>query len=199
MNDENETTGGASGGAPEKRPGVRLWTVLPCLVALAVATVFLHGLGREDARDLPSALIDRPAPEFALPPLRDGQPGLSTADLEAPGVKLVNIWASWCGPCRIEHPQIAALAEEGVAIHGVNYKDAPANAERFLAELGDPYRLIGADADGRAGIEWGVYGVPETFVVDAAGRVIYKHIGPIAPEDIAADGKVRLAIKAAGE
>ncbi|MEM8842067.1 MAG: DsbE family thiol:disulfide interchange protein [Pseudomonadota bacterium] len=171
--------------------------IAPGLIALIILGAFLIALEREDAQNLPSTLINRPAPEFSLAPLRDGAPGLSTADLREPGVKLVNIWASWCGPCRVEHPYIEALAAEGVPIHGINYKDDPQSAERFLAELGDPYELIGADRTGRAGIEWGVYGVPETFVIDGEGNVIYKHIGPVQGNDI--ETKIRPALnKAAG-
>lgn len=175
--------------------GFRPWMIVPGALALVMMAVFFLGLQRDDARDLPSALIDRPAPEFDLAALRDGQPGLSTADLKTPGVKIVNVWASWCGPCRVEHPQIEALAAEGLTIHGINYKDNQANAEQFLIELGDPYSLIGADITGRAGIEWGVYGVPETFVIDGDGNVIYKHIGPIMPEQI--ETKIRPAIEQA--
>jgi cytochrome c biogenesis protein CcmG/thiol:disulfide interchange protein DsbE len=142
------------------------------------------GLQREDAGTLPSALVDRPVPEFRLAGLREGAPGLSTADLKAPGVKLVNIWASWCAPCRAEHPQLIALAESGVPLHGINYKDERAAATGFLDELGDPFRLIGVDDTGRTGIEFGVYGVPETFVVDGEGTVVYRHVGPIMPRDI---------------
>ncbi|MEM6932718.1 MAG: DsbE family thiol:disulfide interchange protein [Pseudomonadota bacterium] len=175
--------------------GFRPWMIVPGALALVMMAVFFLGLQRDDARDLPSALIDRPAPEFDLAALQDGQPGLSTADLKTPGVKIVNVWASWCGPCRVEHPQIEALAAEGLTIHGINYKDNQANAEQFLIELGDPYSLIGADITGRAGIEWGVYGVPETFVIDGDGNVIYKHIGPIMPEQI--ETKIRPAIEQA--
>jgi cytochrome c biogenesis protein CcmG/thiol:disulfide interchange protein DsbE len=165
--------------------GFRLWMMLPALGAVAVLAVFLLGLGREDGgRNLPSTFIGKPAPEFELPPLREGQPGLSSADMTAPGVKLVNIWASWCVPCRVEHPQLTKLAAMGIPVHGINYKDTDAAAEKFLAELGDPFTLIGADRKGRVGIEWGVYGVPETFVVDGQGRIVYKHIGPIQGSDI---------------
>ena len=104
--------------------------------------------------------------------------------MKAPGVKLVNIWASWCLPCRVEHPKLAELAEMGLPVHGINYKDRAAAAEKFLAELGDPFTLIGVDRKGRAAIEWGVYGVPETFVIDGQGRIVYKHIGPIQGSDI---------------
>lgn len=172
--------------------GFRLWMIVPALGAASLMAVFLLGLGRENPRELPSTFIDRPAPEFALKPLYDGQPGFATADLSAPGVKLVNVWASWCVPCRVEHPMLERLAEEGVTIHGINYKDRPDAAKAFLDELGNPYALIGADESGRAGIEWGVYGVPETFVIDGNGRVVYKHIGPIQGDDIAK--KIRPAI-----
>lgn len=176
------------------RTGLRPWMLVPALGALAVLSVFLLGLTREGGDDLPSTLIDRPAPDFSLPGLGD-RPGLATADLKGGGVKLVNIWASWCAPCRAEHPLLQDLAGAGMTIHGINYKDDPRNAERFLAELGNPYARIGVDREARAGIEWGVYGVPETFVLDDAGRIVYKHIGPIGPGDI--EGKIRPAIEAA--
>lgn len=179
----------------ETKSGFRLWMIAPGLIALIILGGFLLALDREDSQNLPSTLIDRPAPDFTLGPLRDGEPGLSTADLHVPGAKLVNIWASWCGPCRVEHPFVEALAAEGIPIYGINYKDDPENAERFLAELGDPYTIIGADRKGRAGIEWGVYGVPETFVIDGKGNVIYKHIGPIQGDDI--ETKIRPALRAA--
>jgi cytochrome c biogenesis protein CcmG/thiol:disulfide interchange protein DsbE len=167
------------------RPGgFRLWMLLPPFGAALVVGVFLLGLQREDVQTLPSALIDKPVPEFRLAALRGGAPGLSTADLKAPGVKLVNIWASWCAPCRAEHPQLMALAERGVPLHGINYKDERAAATAFLDELGDPYDLIGADDTGRTGIEFGVYGVPETFVIDGEGIVVYRHVGPITARDI---------------
>jgi cytochrome c biogenesis protein CcmG/thiol:disulfide interchange protein DsbE len=172
-------------GMSERKGGLRLWMLIPLAGAMAVLAVFMLGLKRDDGgRNLPSTLIGKPAPEFELPPLRPGAPGFSTADLKAPGVKLVNIWASWCVPCRVEHPKLAQLSEMGIPVHGINYKDTDVAAEKFLAELGDPFVLIGADRKGRAGIEWGVYGVPETFVIDAAGRIVYKHIGPIQGSDI---------------
>ena len=177
MSDETETE--------PRTGGFRLWMLVPALGAIAVLAVFMLGLNREDGgRDLPSTLIGKPVPEFELPSLHEGKPGLSTADLRAPGVKLVNIWASWCVPCRAEHPKLVELAEMGLPVHGINYKDTDANALKFLAELGDPFTLIGADRRGRVGIEWGVYGVPETFVIDGEGRIVYKHIGPIQGSDI---------------
>jgi cytochrome c biogenesis protein CcmG/thiol:disulfide interchange protein DsbE len=165
--------------------GLRLWMLVPVLGAAAVLAVFLLGLQREDGgRELPSALIGKPAPEFELPPLYAGEPGLSTADMKAPGVKLVNVWASWCVPCRAEHAKITELAAMGLTVHGLNYKDTEEGAKKFLAELGNPFARIGADRSGRVGIEWGVYGVPETFVIDGEGRIVYKHIGPIQGSDI---------------
>jgi cytochrome c biogenesis protein CcmG/thiol:disulfide interchange protein DsbE len=170
----------------EERPGsgFRLWMLVPAMGAVMVLAVFMLGLTRDDVQTLPSALIGKPVPEFALAPLRGGQPGLSSADLQGDGVKLVNIWASWCGPCRAEHPQLMALADSGVTVHGINYKDRPDAAAGFLDELGDPYALIGADATGRTGIEFGVYGVPETFVIDGDGIIVYRHVGPIMARDI---------------
>lgn len=179
-----------------KRSGFRPWMVIPALGAFAVVSTFFIGLGREDQDVLPSQLIDRPAPDFALDGVEglEGVPGLSTADLMGGGVKLVNVWASWCVPCRAEHPFIEALADE-VPVHGLNYKDDPEAARTFLAELGNPYTRIGADRSGRVGIEWGVYGVPETYVIDGEGRVRYRHVGPINPGDI--EKRIRPAIEAA--
>lgn len=181
---------------PATKGGFRLWMIVPALGAAAVLTVFMLGLQRDDVQRLPSALIDKPVPDFGLPPLRAGEPELSDEALAGDGVKLLNIWASWCGPCRIEHPHLMDMASEGIAIHGINYKDAPENAEAFLAELGDPYDLIGADTNGRAGIEFGVYGVPETFVINAEGKIVYKHVGPITQRELP---KLRGAIEAASQ
>ncbi len=152
--------------------------VLPILLLVGLAVLFAVGL-RHDPSIVPSVLIDKPVPEFDLPPLFDDKPGLATADLNGQ-VALVNVFASWCIPCRVEHPLFMRVAEEGeVPVYGINYKDAPADAKRWLAELGDPYTRIGADRDGRAGIEWGVYGVPETFLVDGTGTIRFKHVGPL--------------------
>ncbi len=159
------------------------WIFLAPLALFAVvAGYFAVGLTR-DPGTLPSALIDKPAPEFTLPPLLDGKPGLATTDLKgAPA--LVNVWASWCIPCRAEHPVLSRLAQE-VPVFGLNYKDKPDDAKRFLAELGDPYRRIGTDLSGRTAIDWGVYGVPETFVVDANGRIRHRHVGPLTDKVVA--------------
>ncbi|MGF1447457.1 MAG: DsbE family thiol:disulfide interchange protein [Pikeienuella sp.] len=167
---------------------------VPLLGAVAVLSTFFLGLGREDADVLPSALIDRPAPELALDGLGD-RPGLTSADLTAPGVKLVNFWASWCGPCRVEHPWIEGLAAEGHTVFGINYKDEADNAQRFLAELGDPYERIGVDESGRTAIDFGVYGVPETYVIDGKGHIVYRHVGPIMAGDVSA--KIKPALEEA--
>ncbi|MFO1088998.1 MAG: DsbE family thiol:disulfide interchange protein [Hyphomicrobiales bacterium] len=170
----------------------RPWLVLlPLLAFAAIAAVFGVGLFGDPAR-VPSALIGKPAPQFSLPALAgaslDGKPvpGLSTDDLKKGEVTLVNVFASWCVPCRDEHPILLALAKEGVRIVGINYKDEPENALRFLGMLGIPYQAIGTDVAGRTTMDWGVYGVPETFVVDGSGKIRYKHIGPITPEAVSA-------------
>ena len=150
--------------------------LLPPVAFAALAGLFLGGMFRDDPDALPSTLEGRAAPPLDLTAF-DGAPLPDLAAME--GVKLVNFWASWCGPCRIEHPQLMALADEGIQIVGVNYKDDPDNARAFLADLGDPYSAKGADKNGRAAIEWGVYGVPETFVVDGAGTVILRFAGPV--------------------
>ena len=173
---------------PDNRRRRLVLTLAPLIVFLALAALFLMQLGK-DASRVPSALIGRPVPEFALPKL-DGvaQPPFATADLKAGKVSLVNIFASWCGPCRDEHPQLMKLAADpklkaaGVQIIGLNYKDQNANARRFLEQLGNPYTHIGVDAAGRASIEWGVYGVPETFIVKGDGTIAYKFIGPISAQ-----------------
>jgi cytochrome c biogenesis protein CcmG/thiol:disulfide interchange protein DsbE len=133
---------------------------------------------------LPSALIDRPAPEFSLPPVLDSVPGLSTADLKGQ-VSLVNMFASWCAPCRVEHPVLLRLKEEGrVTVFGIDYKDKPEDVKAWLGRLGNPYTRLGADLEGRVAIEWGVYGVPETYVIDREGRIRYRHVGPLQPRDL---------------
>ena len=160
-----------------------LFYLLPAAVFAVLAAGFYRGLWI-DSNVLPSPLIDQPAPQFALPPLEPGGPGFSTADLQG-HVSLVNAFASWCAPCREEHEVLNALARsKRVALYGIDYKDKHEAASAWIAELGNPYTRIGAD-DGRVGIEWGVYGVPETFVVDRTGRIRYKHVGPLTEVDIA--------------
>lgn len=167
-----------------RRGGFRLWMAIPALGALMVMLVFLLGLERPNVDVLPSPLIDKPVPTFSLGSLHEGGEGLSSEALSQPGVKLVNVWASWCGPCRAEHPQLMALAERGVTLYGINYKDKGGDAIGFLDDMGDPFQRIGVDATGRVGIDFGVYGVPETFVVDGSGTITYKHVGPIMPQDV---------------
>jgi len=159
----------------------RLLVLVPVLVFLALAIVLGWGLTTA-SRDIPSNLIGRPVPEFNLPPIEPGKPALSRTDLIGE-VSLVNVFASWCVACRIEHPLLMQLSKDRrVPIHGLNYKDQPTHAIAWLAELGDPYTRIGSDLNGRVAIDWGVYGVPETFVVSADGTIAYKHIGPVSEQ-----------------
>jgi cytochrome c biogenesis protein CcmG, thiol:disulfide interchange protein DsbE len=163
----------------------RIALLLLPLVALAgLIAVFALNIDRNPSY-VQSVLIDRPAPQFSLAPVPGiPVPGVDTASLKGQ-VTVVNVFASWCIPCRDEHPLLVALKEQtGVRLVGINQKDAPENARAFLAELGNPYDAIGADSDGRVSIDWGVYGVPETFVVDADGIVRFKHIGPINPQSL---------------
>ncbi|WP_226550376.1 DsbE family thiol:disulfide interchange protein [Celeribacter naphthalenivorans] len=155
---------------------------LPPLVFAGLAGLFMFGMGREDAEQLPSSQIGRAAPSIAaVTPLGELAP-LSDEMLRTGGVKLVNYWASWCAPCRAEHPQLETLAEEGVTIYGVNYKDGAGNALKFLDELGDPFTAVAQDEPGRTALEWGLYGVPETYVLDAEGHIAYRFAGPITVE-----------------
>ena len=159
----------------------RLLFLAPLAVVLGIGAAFAVGLSL-DPRQIPSELIGRPAPAFELPPVQGRKLGLSSGDLVGE-VSLVNVFASWCTACRAEHPLFMELARSRqVPIHGLNYKDKPDDAAAWLDELGDPYTRTGADLNGRVGIDWGVYGVPETFVVGADGHIAYKHIGPITAE-----------------
>ena len=166
----------------------RLLTVVPIAAFAAIAAVvavYLHqiGSGEKTAADIPSALIGKPPPQFELPPIEGMEGGFGTADL-AGKVALVNVFASWCPPCHQEHPLLMRLARAGVAIYGINHKDRPEDARGFLERLGNPYRRVGADRAGRVSIDWGVYGYPETFVLDPTGRIRYRHVGPILARDL---------------
>lgn len=168
---------------------------LPPLIFAVFAAVAYLGLTRDNAGELPSALIDQPAPDLARTVALREDPAPTAADLTAPGVKLVNFWASWCAPCRAEHPLLTELAAGGLPVLGVNYKDDPENALGFLAELGDPFSKIGADPTGRTGLDWGLYGVPETFVIGPDGTILLRHPGPLTREVL--EGELRPVIEAA--
>ena len=157
----------------------RLLFLVPLLLFAGVAVYFAYGLER-DPRYIPSALIDKPAPAFDLPGL-PGKKGLARSDL-AGKVTLVNFFASWCVECRVEHPVLMKMGTEaGINLYGIAWKDKTEDTEGWLAGMGDPYRRVGLDADNRAGIDFGVYGVPETYVIDQEGRIRFKQVGPITP------------------
>lgn len=169
---------------PPKAAGsrrIRLLFVVPAIAFVGFMLAFGVSLNR-DPSIVPSALIGKPVPTFSLPPVKGRTLGLSSADLKGT-VSLVNVFASWCVACRAEHPLLMRMKEQGlVPIHGLNYKDKPDDAARWLDTMGDPYTRTGADIDGRVAINWGVYGVPETYVIDRQGRIAFKQIGPITPE-----------------
>lgn len=170
-----------------KKPN--LWVaILPLVIFLVLTGVFYSLLSTEgrDTSALPSALLNDPAPVLIVPPLAEtGLPGMEASTFKTGKVSVVNIFASWCVPCRQEHPQIVKLGQdERIQLVGINHKDGNRNAMSFLDELGNPYDVIGVDRNGRASIEWGVYGVPETFLVDGNGVIFYKHVGPISPAQL---------------
>jgi cytochrome c biogenesis protein CcmG/thiol:disulfide interchange protein DsbE len=175
------------------RPRRRLVVLIPLAIFLALAALFFFRLGSGDPARIPSALIGHPAPQTDLAPVpgllaRDGKPmpGIAAADFNG-AVTLVNVWASWCVPCHDEAPLLSALARDTrIRIVGINYKDQPDNARRFLGRYGNPFVAAGADGNGRASMEWGVYGVPETFIVGRDGRIAYKLVGPITEQNLAA-------------
>jgi len=185
-------------------PRSRLSVVAIVPVALfgLLAVGFLYSLYHGDPSHLPSALIGKPAPQFQLPSIAgltaNGAevPGFASTDLGHGKVSIVNVWASWCVPCRDEAPALASAATRlGVPVFGIDQEDAPADAKRFLQTLGNPYARIGADTNGRVSIDWGVYGVPETYVVDGMGRIAYKYVGPLTSEAI--DKELRPAVEKA--
>lgn len=201
MSEQAQDNAAAPRVTPRQR-GSLTFALLPLGVFVVLVLVFYVGLYRGDPSNLPSALIGKPAPEFNLEPLEGlladevQLPGLATADLEKGRVSVVNVWASWCVPCRQEHPFLIKLSEDKtIDLVGINYKDQPGNARRFLGFLGNPYAAVGVDPNGRTSIDWGVHGVPETFVIDGKGTVVYKHVGPIGPR--ALEEKVRPAIERA--
>lgn len=149
----------------------------PPLIFIALAGTFYVAMQRENPDELPSALEGKQAPAVQVEPFADTVP-FTDEDLRNGEVKLVNYWASWCAPCRAEHPQLETLADEGVPIYGINYKDKPAQAAGFLEELGNPYAKLGTD-DGHMALNWGVYGVPETYVIDGDGTILLRFAGPI--------------------
>ena len=169
----------------------RLWMLAPVLVFAGLAALFMVGLQGGDPSKLPSALVGKPAPALALPPveglLSGGTqvPGLASTDISNGKVTVLNVWASWCGPCRDEHPQLIELSgRSDINLVGLNYKDHRENAVRFLTSLGNPFSRVGADSTGRTAVDWGVYGVPETYVIDASGTITYKFTGPLTPKSL---------------
>jgi len=188
----------------DKDAGVRrrrMIVFIPLVAFLALAALFVLRLGAGDPSRIPSALIGHPAPRTDLPPLagleRDGKgvPGLDSADFNGQ-VTVLNVWASWCVPCREEAALLMTLAADPrLRVVGINYKDQPDNARRFLGRYGNPFAANGTDSNGRAAIEWGVYGVPETFVVGRDSRIAYKLIGPITPDNL--DAALKPAIEQA--
>ena len=173
---------------PHRKPWIAF---APVAIFAVLAIIFAVGLTNDDPRRVPSVLLGKPVPDFQLPGLdgltdpRVAPNGLSTADLKTGEVTLVNVWASWCGPCRLEHPFLMKLSEDKtVRVVGINYKDQAGNARRFLGSLGNPYSRIGTDAKGTAAVDWGVYGVPETFMVDGDGIIRYKWIGPLTQDAV---------------
>jgi len=166
--------------------------LLPIVVFAVIAGFFAMALRSGDPSLLPSTLVGKPVPKTTFPPIEGLEvtagklePGFTSADLAKGKISVVNFWASWCVPCVDEHPMIERLKEaSGVDIYGINYKDQASAARRFLGRYGNPFTAVGTDADGRAAIDWGVYGTPETFVVNGKGDVIYKHVGPITEDSL---------------
>ena len=181
--------------SPQRRSRL---VVLPLIVFFALAALFWFRLGDGDPSRIPSALIGHPAPQTSLPPLQ----GLLSSGAQVPGldpenfkgkVSIVNVWASWCVPCHDEAPLLTQLGhDKRLQVIGINYKDTPDNARRFLGRYGNPYGFVGVDGTGRAAIEWGVYGVPETFIVGREGKIVYKLVGPVTPDNL--DSVVRVEI-----
>lgn len=158
---------------------------VPVVVFASFVGLFTKGMYRDDPESLPSALVGKSAPPLTAEEFT-GKPGFDDIVLRDGNVKLVNFWASWCAPCRVEHPNLEALSNEGLSIYGINHKDRLVDATSFLAQLGDPYKGLVHDERGRTGIDWGVYGVPETYVIDGEGRIVLRFAGPITQRVIEA-------------
>jgi len=168
--------------------------IAPPVIFVGLALLFYVGMNRENPNALPSAIAGQPAPAVTLGQL--GQGAVFTSEnMHQPGVKLVNYWASWCAPCRAEHANLELMASEGIPIFGINYKDEPENAIAFLEELGNPYAALGADSKGRTALDWGLYGVPETYVIDSDGVVVLRFAGPITKSIL--NNVIRPAIRSA--
>jgi cytochrome c biogenesis protein CcmG/thiol:disulfide interchange protein DsbE len=195
----NPTAGSTKTDQPRRGFG---WVIAPALIFAGIAALFAFALTSGDPSKLPSALIGKPVPQTEFPALEGLQnagtpaPGFTSADLGHGKVSVVNFWASWCGPCVEEQPLLIELqSRSGVDLYGVNYKDQTTSARRFLGRYGNPFKAVGTDANGRGAIEWGVYGMPETFVVNGEGKIAYKHVGPISKESL--ERKLIPAIEAA--
>lgn len=207
MPETTEPNGPTDPGSESSQPTPKrgLIAFLPVILFFGLAAALFYGLQAGDPSKLPSALVGQTAPQFTMDPLEglvDTQgaaiPGLSAADLAKGKVSIVNVWASWCGPCRQEHPVLMQLSQEpGAQVVGLNYKDQAENARRFLGVLGNPFSAVGIDPLGRTSINWGVYGVPETFVIDGKGIIRLKHVGPLSPADL--ENKILPAIAAANK
>lgn len=172
--------------AVEQSRARRFGLALPLLVFAGLAALFWYALFGGDPSKLPSALIGKPVPMFDLPPveaLQSGDapvPGFSSADLAQGEPTIVNVFASWCAECQVEHPLLMELSKvPGIRLFGIDYKDDAASARRFLGRYGNPYARVGADRSGRVAIDFGVYGVPETYVVSGDGKIAYRHVGPL--------------------
>lgn len=184
---------------PSARRSFLVFLPLVLFAALVGFILLPRLMSGVDASRVPSALIGKPVPDFVLAPIDGlGKPGLASADLKAGQVTLVNVFASWCVPCRQEQPALMELARIGIPIVGIAYKDKPENSRRFLGAEGDPYKAVGADITGRTGIDFGVYGVPETYVVKGDGTIAYKVVGPLSEDNIKSELMPAIARAKAG-
>lgn len=176
---------------------MRLAALIPAGIFALIAGFFLVAVFRGDPSHVPSALIGRYVPDFELPAVAGlDRPGLESKDFGQGKPVIVNVFASWCVPCREEHPVLVELKRLTASpLYAINYKDDPEAARRFLGELGDPFERVGADRAGRVSIDWGVYGVPETYIIDGKGRIAYKHVGPLTPDIV--DEEILPALKVA--